>query len=278
LRTVKHEFFSYNDAITLANVVIQAFYEDQDDFDDFWDSSIDEIVKKLIKPEKKSLLHLYIEWISSLLGDEIKNILKNCDPSDFQSSFDFIESTLNQLGVKSNKKNYPNYDAIIRCGHCGKCRSCKKFRRYIDWLKVEYSQYKPQMIHSTFHILMLNKTFLREFHEAIAKTIKFDKSRLHKLEPDNINQEGIVKRPSSWNVWLKKGIFFRDKGVCTLCRNPLSGDLFLGIDPDMDHIVPLALHGSNDSSNIQILCNKCNNKKRHHNSDTSSFDIPLWNL
>ncbi|MGD7009487.1 HNH endonuclease [Metabacillus sp. 84] len=260
MRTVKHEPFSYNDAISLANLVIQCFYDGNDEFDMFWDDSIDEIAKKLTKPEKESLLHIYIDWIRSMLEDEIDNILNNVDPIDFQSIFDVMESTINQLGCKSYKKDYPNYAEIEKCGHCGNCRSCLKFQRYIVWLKTKSDEYSQQRIHAAFHVLMLNKAFLKDFHEVIAKAIQSDKVKLNSLYPNEINSHGIIKR-SHWPVWLKKGIFFRDRGVCTLCRNPLSGDLFLGIDPDMDHIVPLALHGSNDSSNLQILCNKCNNKK-----------------
>ncbi|WP_314587901.1 HNH endonuclease [Paenibacillus terrigena] len=276
MRSIKHEPFCYNDATAIANTVIQCFYDGRDSFDDFFESNLNDIAHKLIKPEKQSLLHLYIDWIKSQF-DEIQSILDNVDVVEFQSIFDFMESTLNQLGERSNTKLYPNYPAIQKCYHCTECRSCLKFQRYIDWLKVKITEYTPQIIHSTFHILMINKTFLRDFHEGIAKAIEYDKVKLHTLYPENIDANGIIKR-TSWPVWLKRGIFFRDKGVCTLCRNPLSGDLFLGIDPDMDHIVPLALHGSNDSSNIQILCNVCNNKKRHYSSATSSFDIPMWNL
>lgn len=277
LRIVKHVPFAYNEAISLSSLIIQCFYDGRDEFDTFWEESLTEIAEKLIKPERESLLHLYINWIIDFLDDEVDNILKNADPTDFQSIFDLMESTLNELGIKSQKRNYPNYGSIIKCGHCGECRSCLKFERYIDWLKEGTDLFRPQIVHSAFHILILNKTFLRDFHEAIANAIESDKASLHSLYPTEINANGIIQR-THWPVWLKRGIFFRDKGVCTLCRNPLSGDLFQGINPDMDHIVPLALHGSNDSSNIQILCNKCNNKKRHHSSATSSVDIPLWNI
>jgi hypothetical protein len=51
----------------------------------------------------------------------------------------------------------------------------------------------------------------------------------------------------------KKIVFSRDGGVCRCCGS--SQDL------EYDHITPYSCGGSNDASNIQLLCLKCNRSK-----------------
>ena len=51
---------------------------------------------------------------------------------------------------------------------------------------------------------------------------------------------------------LSERLFGMQKGMCPCCRLPL------GADYHMDHIVPLALGGSNDDSNFQLLRSTCN--------------------
>lgn len=50
-------------------------------------------------------------------------------------------------------------------------------------------------------------------------------------------------------------LYERQKGCCAACRKSLAHGY------QRDHIVPLALGGSNDIRNIQLLCPRCNAKK-----------------
>jgi len=58
---------------------------------------------------------------------------------------------------------------------------------------------------------------------------------------------------------LSKKLFALQRGKCACCRKPL------GDDYHMDHIMPLALGGTNTDENIQLLRAKCNNQnyKKH---------------
>lgn len=58
-------------------------------------------------------------------------------------------------------------------------------------------------------------------------------------------------------------LFKLQKGKCACCGEPLGNDFH------MDHIMPLALGGANEDSNIQLLKQKCNNQK--HIKDPIEF-------
>lgn len=58
---------------------------------------------------------------------------------------------------------------------------------------------------------------------------------------------------------VRKYVFNRDNYQCQSC-----GQTNLETNLSIDHIIPLALGGQNDLSNLQTLCFDCNQKKKHH--------------
>ena len=63
-----------------------------------------------------------------------------------------------------------------------------------------------------------------------------------------------------WPERVKTMLRARDRGKCSQCGRDLLGELLA--DPHIDHIVPIARGGCNDIVNLQILCDRCNLKKR----------------
>ncbi|GFE70116.1 HNH endonuclease [Chroococcus sp. FPU101] len=58
---------------------------------------------------------------------------------------------------------------------------------------------------------------------------------------------------------VREYVYKRDKYQCQSC-----GKTKQEITLNIDHIIPLALSGSNDISNLQTLCVTCNSKKKHY--------------
>ncbi len=58
---------------------------------------------------------------------------------------------------------------------------------------------------------------------------------------------------------VKNYVLERDRCQCQSC-----GQAGLEANLEVDHIIPLALGGSNDLSNLQTLCRSCNQRKKHY--------------
>lgn len=58
---------------------------------------------------------------------------------------------------------------------------------------------------------------------------------------------------------VRKYVFERDRYQCKSC-----GKTNLETNLNIDHIVALARGGQNDISNLQTLCDTCNQQKKHH--------------
>jgi 5-methylcytosine-specific restriction endonuclease McrA len=79
-------------------------------------------------------------------------------------------------------------------------------------------------------------------------------------EARRLNDQNRRARVASSGGVLSKGLetklFKLQKGKCACCGEPL------GENYHLDHIMPIALGGSNTDDNIQLLRQRCNNQKR----------------
>lgn len=77
-----------------------------------------------------------------------------------------------------------------------------------------------------------------------------------------------VEVPEAWierknfPEWSKRAVIARDRGICANCGSNLVGELEKPYH--FDHIVPLSKAGTNDLSNLQLLCSACNLKKSNN--------------
>ena len=125
------------------------------------------------------------------------------------------------------------------------------------------------LANEVFHIMFLNRTILKRFNSLLAEMIR--QIDLHELPQEfqtSFKKNGVLNRVAI-PEWAKRAVFHRDKGKCVLCNKDISGILSNQNALNYDHIVPLALGGINDITNLQLLCRECNFQKKHLSSKTS---------
>ena len=121
-----------------------------------------------------------------------------------------------------------------------------------------------KLAHQVFYILFNNRELLMRFNIIMSDYVStyFEYS----IESEIEEAKPLFKNESSLKrvgipEWVKKAVFFRDRGHCCGCERDLTGLVSLKETRNFAHIVPLAQGGLNDVSNIQLLCAPCNSKK-----------------
>ena len=78
---------------------------------------------------------------------------------------------------------------------------------------------------------------------------------------------GLTRRPrKTIPISLRRQVYERDAYTCRLCGVVGTGVTHSErIDGfEIDHITPNAAGGGIELDNLQVLCRKCNNSKRHY--------------
>lgn len=92
--------------------------------------------------------------------------------------------------------------------------------------------------------------------------------------------ENSCKTPNQWikrktiPAWVKKTIYSRDRGKCSICNTDILFEL--SESDHIDHIIPLSRGGCNDLVNLQLLCQKCNLTKSNTILDVSTSIPPYF--
>lgn len=140
---------------------------------------------------------------------------------------------------------------------------------------LEWETFLEKTSEAVFYILFLNRDLLKKFNEMIADSIEsigdienIDKIYINRNLNTVLKKNYKVKR-KNMPTWVKRAVFFRDRGHCVFCGDNLTGLLSLLPKENFDHIVPLNQYGINDISNIQLLCTKCNGEKSGNSSKVS---------
>ncbi|MAL96781.1 MAG: HNH endonuclease [Haliea sp.] len=149
---------------------------------------------------------------------------------------------------------------------------------YINELRISgpYEKLTQQTVDEVFYVLFQNRTLLMVFNEMMADALETNQPTEAPEElASNFTKSGTIKRRNI-PKWVKKAVYFRDRGRCVLCNKDLSGTLNLDNQENFDHIVPLARYGLNDVTNIQLLCKECNQHEKRAQSAITSSRYQSW--
>jgi 5-methylcytosine-specific restriction endonuclease McrA len=139
-------------------------------------------------------------------------------------------------------------------------------------LEEGHEQLLAQIAEEMFFVLFANRSFLRRFNRHMA-------SRIRWLSPEEDDPNLLyVDRQGNTRLtrtdppeWAKRAVFFRDRGYCCGCGRNLENSRSPINRVQFDHIVPLAAGGMNDVSNLQLLCESCNGRKRDKITEASEL-------
>lgn len=137
-----------------------------------------------------------------------------------------------------------------------------------------YEDLLEKFAREVFFILFADREVLLGFNMMVAQHMQ----ELEEHPPEEELLEGVVQyfeRPGILKraympEWVRRAVFFRDRGRCVKCRADLTGLVSLWSEDNFDHMVALAANGLNDITNIQLLCALCNQRKGDGASFTSS--------
>ena len=241
--------FNFKTTMHLATYIINEWHPSN-----FFENKNNKFLKKILVPNKKTLLHDYIEFIHE---DELDYAIRK---TGYESIIDNVIDTLIFYNI-----DYPDMTEEEE-------NDIELKEEYYCKLIELYYKLTPIIVEETFTILYLDKGLLKEFNESISviiKDMKIDKYKRY------LEKDGVVKRCTNLSKWLKNGVFFRDKGRCQICGKDLTCLISTDDKIKYDHIVPLEQGGSNDPSNFQLICESCNTAKGARFITTKNL-IPLF--
>ncbi|WHY28322.1 HNH endonuclease [Bacillus wiedmannii] len=277
-KSKKYHNIAFSEGIAVANFAVEVFYqkESSEMFDMFWDDEKENILPKLIKTDKWTVIHQWIEYIYDLY-EEIHQMERNIE---LEGTYYHVNKLVEevQFPVELEKPNFESCDHSKEYVEGVGCECTIKAIEYIDYIKNNVEQIVQLSIHSAFQIIFLNRKFLHDFHIKISEKVKEDYEWIEENYKESLNSRNGSFKRCGFNEWVKRAVYHRDKGVCIMCRRHLTNETNVENSYAIDHIVPLNRMGNNDPTNFQILCLTCNSSKGDRTTETNNGTIPFWDL
>lgn len=130
-----------------------------------------------------------------------------------------------------------------------------------EWFASSFEDF----IEEIFHILFADVAFLQRFNWMTTGYLE------NWLEHEQGKYPASYLERPKIPQFVKDAIYFRDRGECRQCKVSIDRSISPFQKEHYDHIVPLSLFGSNDITNLQLLCPECNLKKSNKDIPASSI-------
>lgn len=267
----KDEHLALSSGIGLAGLAVS----------NFWDYSSqafscfkDEIIESIVKPNKLTAVHHYLFFFQDI-EDELDKIYKNVD--DLEYIYNFMIRTLEGVNLQPDipRLNFAgcNYEYHEECN----CREIVE--QIMEYINEHHYKIDELIVHAAFQFIFQDRKFLHDFHLELSSFVEENMEEIEELFPEYVTNKKRIKR-AYFPKWMTDAVYYRDKGTCSNpeCRCDLSNLIRTQNTKHIDHIVPLDLHGSNDASNFQLLCETCNTSKGARSTASSSVNAPYWNI
>ncbi|MCP1494580.1 hypothetical protein J2Y73_004611 [Peribacillus frigoritolerans] len=245
----------------------------------FWDYGSEaiecfkeEIIESIIKPSKETAIHHYL----SFFQDIYKEIDSLEEYGDISAIYEIVHRIIDEVNLTPNLPTPQFNKCNDQYGHF-ECKCYEVIEPWIDYAIKNSKKINDLIIHSAFQFIFQDRRFLHDFHLELSKLIKDEMDFIKHKYPDYVTLKNRIRR-QGFPIWLKQAVFYRDKGTCVICRCDLSNLLRSQNQIHIDHIIPLNVFGTNDASNMQLLCESCNTSKGDKSTETSSINVPFWNL
>jgi len=222
--------FAYDFVVSVVRAL-----DDTDHFRDFLSSSERELVHKMARPHRVTLLHDFVRSVNEFEYDYLTGKWDEEQAPHFRQLLESAGLTaptwLADGGLPPDQKSIYSLDELVR-------------------------RATPLFTDAAFHVLFADRGFLHRFQRRIADEVR---STRHDEYPSLFRALGRLKRVAL-PPWARNAVASRDR-CCQECLRVLWTDGISMSDLRFDHMVPLALGGSNDPTNFQLLCANCNADK-----------------
>lgn len=232
--------------------------------------------------QRFSAFHAFIEFVLADLISEEAELVDLDDRKAYIERFKRIPGALDphparlpiELAMERYQVRYESFESWLSTSRGGRAfqdADDDDVHDYYDELRIsgEFEQLLSKATREVFFVLFQNRRLLLLFNDMMAQAVRGETGTEDPKAAPHFERTGVLRRVSV-PEWVRRAVFFRDRGRCVLCDCDLSRLVSAWSEDNYDHMVPLAAGGLNDCTNIQLLCGACNAKKAAGQPVTSS--------